>query len=272
MIHVALIASLVVGGLRTSVARPDSAPGNVSTASNPDTLVTTPAGAVPIHGTPASVGTGAPSTDAPPGADMPPVAAPGDVVGPRALPMGFTHAVSDLGEEGSGPADTTPHRVTRPRAIEYSDWYYRRLTMHRIGSYVEFPLFAAEYVLGERLLQDQQQLGFVPQGQHSDTHRVPPGLLTAHTLVAGGLGVLFGFNTITGGWNLWQSRKEPVGRTRRIVHTVLMLAADAGFVATAAAAGGAKHSLSNADTHRGLAEASAAVAGAGTIMMWVWNH
>lgn len=189
--------------------------------------------------------------------------------------MGFTRTTAggiDLGGEANGPADTTPHRATRPRAIEYSDWYYRRLTMHRIGSYVEFPLFAAEYVLGERLLHDQQQQGFVPPGGHPDSPRVPSGLLTAHTLVAGGLGVLFAFNTVTGGWNLWESRKEPIGRTRRIVHTVMMLAADAGFAATGAAGGGAKHSQSAADTHRGLAEASMGVAGAGTIMMWVWNH
>jgi hypothetical protein len=201
--------------------------------------------------------------------------APRDVVGPRPRPAGFSRTPSagvDLGGEAATPADTTPHRGTRPRAIEYSDWYYRRLTMHRIGSYVEFPLFAAEYVLGSRLLQDQQQLGFVPPGQHEDTNRVPSSLLTAHTMVAGGLAVLFGFNTITGGWNLWESRKEPVGRTRRIVHTVLMLVADAGFAATGAAGGGAKHSQSNADTHRGLAEASMGVAGAGTIMMWVWNR
>jgi hypothetical protein len=189
--------------------------------------------------------------------------------------MGFTRTrAGGAGLDGGATetADTTPHRTTRPRAIEYSDWYYRRLTMHRIGSYVEFPLFAAEYVLGERLLHDQQQLGFVPPGQHPDSPRVPSGLLTAHTVVAGGLGVLFAFNTVTGGWNLWESRKAPAGRTRRIVHTVLMLAADAGFAATGAVGGGAKHSQSNANTHRGLAEASMAVAGAGTIMMWVWNH
>jgi hypothetical protein len=247
MIHVALIASLVVVGLGPPTARPDSAPGNVSTSSNPDTTVTPSGGPAPFH----------------------------EASGPLALPVGFTRGARcdpDLAGAASGPADTIPHRTTRPRAIEYSDWYYRRLTMHRIGSYVEFPLFAAEYVLGDRLLHDQQQLGFVPPGQHPDARRVPPGLLTAHTLVAGGLAVLFGFNTVTGGWNLWESRKEPIGRTRRIVHTVLMLAADAGFAATGAAGGGAKHSLSNADTHRGLAEASMGVAGAGTIMMWVWNH
>jgi hypothetical protein len=132
--------------------------------------------------------------------------------------------------------------------------------MHRIGSYVEFPLFAGEYVLGERLLHDER-------------YGVPPsGLRTAHSAVAGGLAVLFGLNTITGGWNLWEARGDPHGRTRRILHTVLMLASDAGFAATGASGGGAKHSLPNAQTHRSLAEASMGVAGAGTIMMWLWNN
>jgi hypothetical protein len=270
MIHVALIASLVAGGLGTTGTRPDSAPGNVSTAAGRDTLFATSAETSPDRDLAAAAGTSTPITTDPSGGD----AARG-IVGPRARPDGFTRGADsgpDLGGEAFAPVDTTPPRAKRPRAIEYSDWYYRRLTMHRIGSYVEFPLFAAEYVLGERLLQDQQQLGFVPAGRHPDTPRVPPGLLTAHTLVAGGLGVLFGFNTITGGWNLWESRKEPVGRTRRIVHTVLMLVSDVGFAATGAAGGGAKHSLSNADMHRSLAEASIGVAGAGTIMMWIWNH
>jgi hypothetical protein len=269
MIHAALMASLVAGGLGTAGIGPDSAPGKLPTASILATRLATLAGTEPDRGVTASAGAdGGPMFDAL-------GEAPRDVVGPRPRPAGFSRTPSagvDLGGEAAAPADTTPHRATRPRAIEYSDWYYRRLTMHRIGSYVEFPLFAAEYILGNRLLQDQQQLGFVPPGRHPDTPQVPSGLLTAHTLVASGLGVLFGFNTITGGWNLWESRKEPVGRTRRVVHTVLMLAADAGFAATGAAGGGAKHSQSNADTHRGLAEASMGVAGAGTIMMWVWNR
>ncbi len=188
--------------------------------------------------------------------------------------MGFTRTrAGGAGLDGGATetADTTPHRTTRPRAIEYSDWYYRRLTMHRIGSYVEFPLFAAEYVLGERLLHDQQQLGFVPPGQHPDSPRVPSGLLTAHTVVAGGLGVLFAFNTVTGGWNLWESRKAPAGRTRRIVHTVLMLAADAGFAATGAVGGSEAQSIQreHASRARGGVHGSS---GTSTIMMWVWNH
>ncbi len=264
MIHVALIASLVAGGLGTGGTGPDWPSANVLTGSAPDTSVAMSAGM-------SSDSQPAPSAGIPGTQDV----TPQITRGPRALPAGFRRepdSVIDLGGNALTAADTTPPTSKRPRAIEYSDWYYRRLTMHRIGSYVEFPLFGAEYVLGETLLHDQQQLGFVPEGQHQYTHRVPPSLLTAHTLVAGGLAVLFGFNTITGGWNLRESRKEPVGRTRRIVHSVLMLAADAGFAATGAAGGGAKHSQTNADLHRGLAETSMGVAGASTIMMWVWNH
>jgi hypothetical protein len=171
-------------------------------------------------------------------------------VGPRPVASGFVRE----------PADTIRPRSARPRAIEYSDWYYRRLTMHRIASYAELPLFAGEYFLGEQLLHDQR---------HGTQ---PSGLVTAHVLVATGLGALFAFNTVTGGWNLWESRKDPAGRTRRMLHTVLMLAADAGFFATAAVGGNAKNNISNAELHRNVAVASMGVGFVGTAMMWVWRN
>jgi hypothetical protein len=177
-----------------------------------------------------------------------PEAAP--VVGPRPVSSGFVRPA----------ADTIRPRSARPRAIEYSDWYYRRLTMHRIASYAELPLFAGEYVLGEQLLSDQR---------HGTR---PSGLVTAHVMVATGLGALFAFNTVTGGWNLWEARKDPAGRTRRTLHTILMLVADAGFFATAAAGGSAKQSISNAQLHQNLAVASMGVGAAGTIMMWAWSN
>jgi hypothetical protein len=258
MNHAALIASLLATGLGTIEPWPDTTARTLPTASIPDTVLTPSAGTasdrpvLPVAGTNAAI----------------PLDVRPAVVGPRTLPAGFRRAAAsggDLGADAIALVDTTPPGARRPRAIEYSDWYYRRLTMHRIGSYVEFPLFAGEYVLGERLLHDER-LG-----------RPPSGLTTAHTVVAGGLGVLFAFNTVTGGWNLWESRKDPSGRTRRILHTVLMLAADAGFAATAAAGGGAKvrmsrplsQSLSNAQTHRTLAEASMGIAAAGTLLMWL---
>ena len=50
--------------------------------------------------------------------------------------------------------DTEPRK--RRRAIQYSDAYYTRLTIHRYASYAELPLFAAEYALGQRILNGQE--------------------------------------------------------------------------------------------------------------------
>jgi hypothetical protein len=72
-------------------------------------------------------------------------------------------------------ADTT-RPSARPRAITYSDAYYTRLTIHRIGSYAMLPLFVTEYILGQKLINDS-----VPSS----------GLKTAHGLVAGGIAVVF---------------------------------------------------------------------------------
>lgn len=42
------------------------------------------------------------------------------------------------------------------------------------------------------------------------------------------------------------SRKDPKGHTRREIHSILMLASDAGFVATAISGSNAEHSLAEA--------------------------
>jgi hypothetical protein len=60
---------------------------------------------------------------------------------------------------------------------------------------------------------------------------------------------LFGVNAVTGVWNLWESRHDENGRKLRIVHSVLMLAASGGFVATWATA----PSTHNVNTPAGLA-------------------
>ena len=49
------------------------------------------------------------------------------------------------------PDDTVRRR---PKAVEVSDWYGRRLTIHRTLSYVTIPVFAAQYVAGERLFKE----------------------------------------------------------------------------------------------------------------------
>lgn len=153
--------------------------------------------------------------------------------------------------------------VRRPRAIEYSDQYYTRLTIHRYGSYAMLPLFAAEYSLGQNLMNDASP---------------PRWMKPAHGVVAGGVGVLFGVNTITGVWNLWDSRQDPNGRTRRILHSVMMLVSDAGFAATGAYTPGHAHFLDyntylhRERVHRDLAIGSIALSAIGGGMMWFWKQ
>lgn len=167
--------------------------------------------------------------------------------------------LADTVSTPAAPADSVAsadsvHR--RPRAIEFSDAYYTRLTIHRIGSYTMLPLFAGEYVIGQRLLT-----GTYP----------PRWMKPAHGVIAGGLGVLFTVNTITGAWNLWDARHNDEGRTRRYLHTGLMLASDAGFAWAGAIGGESNNSLSAAHRHRNVAIGSMALSTAGTAMMWFWR-
>lgn len=173
--------------------------------------------------------------------------------GPRldALAPSFTDSAA------TAKADTGERR---PRAVEYSDAYYTRLTIHRYGSYAMLPLFAVEYALGQRILSGQQTGDFAS-----------PGTVDAHRVVAGTIGVLFAVNTVTGVWNLIEARKDPVGRTRRNIHALGMLLADAGFLYTASLAGDA-HEGENVTSHRNAAIASIGVATVSGVMMWLWRE
>jgi hypothetical protein len=157
-------------------------------------------------------------------------------------------------------ADTTR---ARPKAIEYSSFYYTRLTIHKYASYATIPLFVAEGIVGQKLYNST--------GESS--------LRGTHSALAAGIGVLFGVNTVTGVWNLWEGRKNPAGRTRRMIHSVLMLVSDAGFVATASSAphreseggGPVTNEGGSPSTHRTLAITSGSVALAGYLMMLFWK-
>ena len=164
-------------------------------------------------------------------------------------------AAAPVAPLASAPApDTAAPR--RPRAIEYSDAYATRLTIHRIGSYAMLPLFAGEYWLGERLLGPDRQPGWV-KGAHVGT--------------AAGLGALFTVNTVTGVWNLWDARHDRADRTRRYVHSALLLAADAGFAYTGAIAGNAHNSAVGRTRHKNAALVSMGVSTVGSAMMWLWK-
>jgi hypothetical protein len=102
--------------------------------------------------------------------------------------------------------------------FEYSDGYRTRAKIHRLASWASLPLFATEAVLGQQMFND----GTKATGARRSVHKWA------------GIGVvsLFGVNTATGLINMIQARKDPNGKTLRVIHATLMLVADAGFAAT----------------------------------------
>lgn len=135
-------------------------------------------------------------------------------------------------------------------AVEYSDGYRLRAKIHKAASFATLPLFATEGVLGQSLYSD-------PSSAKKD----------AHLAVAAGLGALFGVNTITGVWNLVEARKDPVHRSRRLAHGLLMLGADAGFLATAALGPDDDDEGGTRSAHRAMAFTSIGMATAGYVIM-----
>jgi hypothetical protein len=160
--------------------------------------------------------------------------------------------VADAGRRAAAAADVqtaAPPRV----AFEYSDAYRTRARIHKIASYAMLPLVGTELLLGQSLY-----------GTPSDAKR------NAHIAVGTGIGVLFGLNTVTGAWNLWEARRDPSGRGRRLAHGLLMMAADAGFFATAATGPSREHFGTfegSRSTHRAIAVTSIATATAGYLIM-----
>ena len=162
-------------------------------------------------------------------------------------------------------ADSAAPPAQRPRAIEMSEGYHLRLKIHFIASFATLPLFVAEYVLGTKLYNNYPA---VTASQES--------LRQTHRLVALGVAGLFGVNTVTGAWNLWDDRKTEAGRLRRYLHAGLMFAADAGFVATGLTAPHGHRRLtatpSNRSLHRTVAIASMGTALASYAMMLIWRN
>ena len=68
-------------------------------------------------------------------------------------------AAQAFNAQGAVAVSDTPR--VRPHAIEYSDAYNTRLTIHRWGSCTMLPLFASEYYLGNRLLNGHQRARLV---------------------------------------------------------------------------------------------------------------
>lgn len=147
--------------------------------------------------------------------------------------------------------------------FEYSDLYKTRAKIHKYASFATLPLFVANYLVGQDLYKNG--------GESKKSLHV--GLVT-------GTAVLFGVNTVTGVWNLWEGRKDPNHRAKRMAHGLLMIAADVGFMATAALAPEHEHDRfgttvangNSANTHRSVAISSMGIAAVSYLIMLIGGH
>lgn len=169
---------------------------------------------------------------------------------PAFRPM-FPHLTFDVA--------AAPDQAPAPVAFEYSDGYRARDRIHHLASYATLPLFAAQVYVGQKLFNDPAN--------------ATPGLRHLHGTLAIAITGLFAVNSLTGVWNLVEARHDPHGSFRRTMHGVLMLVADAGFVATAIdrpngrSERGAAIFTPKANQHLALAYASLSVATAGYLLM-----
>jgi hypothetical protein len=126
---------------------------------------------------------------------------------------------------GAMPLQVVPQQQDtsrrRQRAVEISEWYGRRLTIHRALSYAMLPVFAAQYAAGSKLY-DAENGGDAAPSWARPVHQVGAGAITG----------IFAVNTVTGVWNLWDSRHTEERRWLRVSHAVVMLGADAAFAYT----------------------------------------
>jgi hypothetical protein len=156
--------------------------------------------------------------------------------------------------------DTVPTR-RRVRAVEMSDAYELRLRIHRYAAYSVIPLFVVQSVAGNQLYQADKSGAVRPSWAKS-----------THSLGAAAIGSVFTLETVTGLWNLWESRDNEVGRTRRLAHSALLLASDAGFTyAGIKLASDAKNDSDARDRHRMISYYSMGAALAGYGLMYVGN-
>ena len=148
-------------------------------------------------------------------------------------------------------------------AVEHSDAYETRKKIHKIASFATLPLFAVEVALGQSLFNNTN---------NSNSMR------SAHAAVGASIMGLFAVNTVTGAWNMFgEDRRDPKGRTLRLVHGLLMMAADVGFVATSMSGPNSRGRnaatfATNEVTHRNLAIASFSAGTVGYLLMLFGNH
>lgn len=177
--------------------------------------------------------------------------------GGQVAPAGMTSSMAvetDTASHAGAPSDTVKRK--RSHSVELSDWYYRRLTLHRYISYATIPVFAAQWAAGSVIFPDPRN---APQWA-KNTHDAGADLLMG----------MFTVNTVTGAWNWWDSRSQEKGRALRTVHALMMLTADGIFTyAGSTVANEAETSLEKRRLHRTLALVGTGITvGNGLMMKW----
>lgn len=176
----------------------------------------------------------------------------GEVPGVGAAPGAPTLAASVAVDTAQAPATADQAGSPRPKAFEYSEAYNKRRKIHFYASFATIPLFVTQYVLGDKLYD----------GSSGSTK-------SAHSATAVAIEALFAVNTVTGVWNMWEARKDPNGRAKKLTHGIMMLGADVGFVATGLLAPDNEDGQGDKSTHRNVAIASMAVATASYLIMLI---
>src|SRR5215212_4952909 len=155
------------------------------------------------------------------------------------------------------PVDTPPPRV-RPKIVEVSDWYSRRLTVHRYVAYSTVPVFAVQWMAGNQL--------------YNKGDGAPGWAKTSHRVGATALAGMFTVNTVTGAWNWWETRSSSQGRTLRTLHALSMITAEAAFTyAGAKLSNDAELDSDKRRLHRTIALSAIGVTIASGTIMKIWN-
>jgi hypothetical protein len=188
----------------------------------------------------------------------------------RTLPPAHELALPDV--EWPAPESDQPRTFAlipatdrAAQAVQLSDGYYTRLDIHRYAGYATLPLFLLEYLAGQKLLEEGSGAPLWAEKVHKPAAYAVAGIFT--------------LNTVTGLWNLAEAGKVKQGKKRRTWHSVLMLAADAGFIYSIAKAPTTAKIDARIESgkrggwtpHKASAIASMGVATISYLMMYVWK-
>jgi hypothetical protein len=175
-----------------------------------------------------------------------------------------TLTVEALTEPLQTPSAVPPQQpAVHPVAVDYGHAYDVRAKIHKYASYTMLPMFGAQIVVGQKL-----------RNERDSGEAISGGLKGAHTALATGIVGLFAVNSVTGVWNLVESRKDPNQRALRLAHSLMMLGADAGFVATAIITpnGHERDEAFSNGPHRTIALTSMGIATASYLIMLIGNR